>query len=152
MTRSEYYTNIEKYQKNHENYLAHHGIKGQKWGIRRFQNEDGTLTPEGKKRYGKYYDEEGKITDEGRRVMQRKEAGLSTASTVFKVFKWMNIGSTGLAAIPYTAISCSALGPAGLLAGGIMIGTGAATAAIHNAISKACQRRADVYYELLNKK
>ena len=31
--------------------LAHHGIKGQKWGIRRFQNEDGSLTPEGKERY-----------------------------------------------------------------------------------------------------
>lgn len=34
-----------------EEYLAHHGIKGQKWGIRRYQNEDGTLTNEGKKRY-----------------------------------------------------------------------------------------------------
>lgn len=31
--------------------LYHHGIKGQKWGVRRFQNEDGTLTPEGQKRY-----------------------------------------------------------------------------------------------------
>lgn len=28
-------------------YLMHHGIKGQKWGIRRFQNEDGSLTKEG---------------------------------------------------------------------------------------------------------
>lgn len=33
------------------NYLEHHGIKGQKWGTRRFQNEDGSLTPEGKERY-----------------------------------------------------------------------------------------------------
>lgn len=32
-------------------YLAHHGILGQKWGIRRYQNEDGTLTELGKKRY-----------------------------------------------------------------------------------------------------
>lgn len=32
-------------------YLEHHGIKGQKWGVRRFQNPDGTLTKEGKKRY-----------------------------------------------------------------------------------------------------
>lgn len=29
-------------------YLAHHGIKGQKWGIRRYQNKDGTYTPAGK--------------------------------------------------------------------------------------------------------
>lgn len=33
-----------------ESDLAHHGIKGQKWGVRRFQNANGTLTPEGKKR------------------------------------------------------------------------------------------------------
>lgn len=34
-------------------YLAHHGILGQKWGVRRFENEDGTLTNAGKKRYRK---------------------------------------------------------------------------------------------------
>lgn len=34
--------------------LMHHGIKGQRWGIRRFENEDGTLTPEGKERYRKW--------------------------------------------------------------------------------------------------
>ena len=37
---------------NEKPYIAHHGILGQKWGIRRYQNSDGTLTPEGKKRYG----------------------------------------------------------------------------------------------------
>lgn len=31
--------------------LYHYGVKGQKWGVRRFQNKDGTLTPKGKKRY-----------------------------------------------------------------------------------------------------
>lgn len=31
--------------------LQHWGIKGMKWGIRRFQNKDGSLTPEGRKRY-----------------------------------------------------------------------------------------------------
>ena len=35
-----------------QNALMHYGIKGQKWGIRRFQNEDGTLTVAGKERYG----------------------------------------------------------------------------------------------------
>lgn len=34
------------------NELYHHGIKGQRWGIRRFQNPDGTLTEAGKRRYG----------------------------------------------------------------------------------------------------
>lgn len=34
------------------NELYHHGILGQRWGIRRYQNEDGSLTSLGKKRYG----------------------------------------------------------------------------------------------------
>ena len=37
----------------YKNSLAHHGIQGQRWGVRRFQNPDGTLTPEGKARYNK---------------------------------------------------------------------------------------------------
>lgn len=34
------------------NYLMHHGILGQKWGIRKYQNPDGSLTPAGRERYG----------------------------------------------------------------------------------------------------
>lgn len=42
-------------------WLAHHGIKGQKWGIRRFQNEDGSLTEEGRKRYNQFEERFNKI-------------------------------------------------------------------------------------------
>ena len=33
-------------------YIAHHGILGMKWGVRRYQNKDGSLTSAGKKKYG----------------------------------------------------------------------------------------------------
>jgi len=36
-----------------DNWLAHYGIKGQKWGVRRFQYSNGSYTPEGKERYGR---------------------------------------------------------------------------------------------------
>lgn len=32
-------------------HLEHHGVKGQRWGVRRYRNTDGTLTPAGKRRY-----------------------------------------------------------------------------------------------------
>lgn len=40
---------MEKYE------LYHHGIKDMKWGIRRFQNKDGSLTPAGRSRYGEKF-------------------------------------------------------------------------------------------------
>lgn len=39
-------------------YISHFGVKGMKWGIRRYQNKDGSLTPEGRKRYGRSEDSE----------------------------------------------------------------------------------------------
>lgn len=41
--------------------LYHHGIKGQKWGVRRFQNADGSLTDAGRKRVAKYQRKADKI-------------------------------------------------------------------------------------------
>lgn len=54
-------------------YLVHYGIDGQKWGVRRYQYEDGTYTEEGKKRraasYGpsaRYRDKNGRLTSAGK--------------------------------------------------------------------------------------
>ena len=46
--------------------LCHHGIKGQKWGIRRYQNEDGSLTAEGRKRYD--VAPSGEMTESGKKL------------------------------------------------------------------------------------
>ena len=35
----------------YQDWIAHHGILGMKWGVRRYQNEDGTLTEKGKSRF-----------------------------------------------------------------------------------------------------
>ena len=40
-------------EENNMNEIYHHGVPGQKWGIRRYQNKDGSLTPAGKKRADK---------------------------------------------------------------------------------------------------
>ena len=45
--------------------LYHYGTPGMKWGIRRYQNPDGSLTEEGKKRYAKI---EGKIAKKERQI------------------------------------------------------------------------------------
>ena len=54
------------------NYIAHHGIKGQKWGVRRYQNEDGSYKPGAE---GRYYDksEERQAKREARKAERERK-------------------------------------------------------------------------------
>ena len=62
------------------NELKHHGIKGQKWGVRRFQNKDGSLTLLGKKRYR----DDDIIIEKGskqRHISEKREIQLNNKET-----------------------------------------------------------------------
>lgn len=59
-----------------EVYLAHHGVKGQKWGIRLYQNTDGSLTEAGKKKYAH---------DEKASLKKTKRDAIKTANKVSKM-------------------------------------------------------------------
>ena len=72
-------------------YLAHHGILGMKWGIRRYQNADGSLTAEGKLRYNpdgskKTHQErkEAVKKDKQRKTKEQVEALVVAVRTILK--------------------------------------------------------------------
>ena len=61
-----------------DDYLVHYGVKGQKHGERRYQNPDGSLTPEGREHYGvgerdKYRNADGSYTKKGVKEAARIE-------------------------------------------------------------------------------
>lgn len=60
----------------YKNELSHHGIKGQKWGVRRFQNKDGTRTAAGKKRYGS----EQEYRDKMANISNKNSGGIKSLS------------------------------------------------------------------------
>lgn len=66
-------------------YISHFGVKGMKWGIRRYQNRDGSLTPEGRKRYGRSEDSE-KV-----RELRKKPVSAMSNQELETVIRRMNL-------------------------------------------------------------
>lgn len=73
-----------------QNELYHHGIKGQKWGVRRYQNPDGSLTAAGKKKYGTKSNYEKVLKAKGlkAKVKAQKEREKQNARTEAEVAKY----------------------------------------------------------------
>lgn len=61
--------------------LRHHGIKGQKWGVRRFQNSDGSLTAAGRKRYG---DGKGSSVEDYQNAIKKTKAAGESVENIRK--------------------------------------------------------------------
>lgn len=61
--------------------LVHHGILGQKWGVRRYQNKDGTLTDQGKERQKK---------NNNKQKLMKHAGSLIAAALVVSILKKQN--------------------------------------------------------------
>lgn len=119
-----------------DDYLEHHGTKGQKWGIRKYQNEDGSLTPEGREHYGynqgweaRQQYKRGAIDKQQLREAKRAKGTIGKIDNVLslgfgrRMREFENRHKTGLKAFN---MATSVLAGAGLTAAAIMTGGGAA--------------------------
>ena len=107
---------ILRYGFDESDHLEHHGIKGQRWGVRRFQNADGSLTNKGRKHYQK------KLAIEERKLT----AANAARGQYERVRTPMSVGMGILGAVAGAMVGVPA-GPAGIAAGAAIVSSIAAS-------------------------
>lgn len=72
-----------------DSYLEHYGVLGMKWGVRRYQNKDGTLTSKGKKRYGNKTNKDKKVlTDKQKRALVIGASAIGATLAIYGVYRY----------------------------------------------------------------
>lgn len=75
--------------------LYHHGIKGQKWGVRRFENSDGTLTAAGKERYYGHKSKSGMSDETKGKLKKAAKVAAITAGTALAAYGTYRLAKSG---------------------------------------------------------
>lgn len=70
------------YYRRYDDELYHHGIKGMKWGVRRFQKKDGTLTNAGKKRYDNDVPDDAARKERNKKIAKKVAVAAIMTATV----------------------------------------------------------------------